>query len=116
MRGSATGPPAAGGTATQAIPMMSRGVLTVQPEPGLTITASLYVLVLPPATGDLALLSQAAFRGLALRSVSSDDWRPAGLIRSRHQRSTWPATRRPVAGRSSQDEPLMGPDVDGGVL
>jgi len=42
MRGSATGPPDAGGMATQAIPMMSWGVLTVQQEPDLTITASLY--------------------------------------------------------------------------
>ena len=116
MRGKATGPPAARGTATQPIPTIRPGVLTVHTEPDLTTTGSLYVRARPPASSDLALPSQAAVPGLALRPVSSDDRRPAGLIRSRQQRATWLATRRPAAGRSSADEPPMSPDAGGRVL
>jgi hypothetical protein len=61
---------------------MRRDVLTVHGEPGLTTTGSLYVRARPPAAGDLALPRQAAVSGLALRPVSGDDRRPAGLIRS----------------------------------
>lgn len=93
MRGKATGPPAADGTATQPIPTIRPGVLTVHTEPDLTTTGSLYVRARPPASSDLVLPSQAAVPGLALRLVSSDDRRPAGLIRSRQQRATWLATR-----------------------
>jgi hypothetical protein len=77
----------------QAIPMIRPEVLTVHTEPDLTTTGSLYVRARPPATGDLALLRQAAVPGVALRPVSSDDRRPAGLIRSCQQRTTWLASR-----------------------
>jgi len=63
MRGSATGPLAAGGTAAGAIPVTGPTVLTVYGEPDLTTTCSLYVLAPPPATGDLALLRKAAVPG-----------------------------------------------------
>jgi len=115
MRGSATGPLAAGGTATQAIPVTRPRVLTVHGELDLTTTTSLYVLARPLATGDLALLSQAAFPGLASRPVGGDDRRAAGLVRSR-QRAMWLATRRLAAGQSSADEPPMDPDAEGCVL
>jgi hypothetical protein len=116
MRGSATGPLAAGGTAARAIPVTGPRVLTVHGKLDLTTTYSLYVLARPPATGDQALLSQAAFLRLALRPVSSDNPRPAGLARSRQQRAMWLATRRLPAGRSSADEPPIGPDAEGCVL
>jgi hypothetical protein len=88
MRVNATGPPAARGPATQAIPMIRPGVLAVHGEPDLTTTGSLYVRARPLATSDLALPSQAAVPRLALRPVSSDDRRAAGLIRSCQQRAT----------------------------
>jgi hypothetical protein len=73
--------------------MIRPGVLAVHGEPDLTTTGSLYMRARLPATSDLALLSQAAVPGLALRPVSSDDRRPTGLIRSCQQRATWLATR-----------------------
>jgi hypothetical protein len=86
MRGQATGPLAAAERQSKRVATMRRDVLTVHGEPGLTTTGSLYVRAWPPPAGDLALPRQAAVPGLALRPVSSNDRRPAGLIRSRRNR------------------------------